>query len=62
MKDLKVSYSNVGEGRVAVNCEKTQFFLNILLFRLAELPVGAFKELTGIKHLLIDHRKSKPEC
>ena len=25
---LKVSYSDVNEGGVAVNCEKTQFFLN----------------------------------
>ena len=27
---LKVSYSDVGEGGVAVNFEKTQFFLNTL--------------------------------
>ena len=27
---LQVSYSDVGEGGVAVNCEKTQFFLNTL--------------------------------
>ena len=27
---LKVSYSDVGEGGVAVNCEKTQFFMNTL--------------------------------
>ena len=27
---LKVSYSDVGEGGVAVNCEKPQFFLNTL--------------------------------
>ena len=27
---MKVSYSDVGEGGVAVNCEKTQFFLNTL--------------------------------
>ena len=27
---LKVFYSDVGEGGVAVNCEKTLFFLNTL--------------------------------
>ena len=27
---MKVSYNDVGEGGVAVNCEKTQFFLNTL--------------------------------
>ena len=32
LRALKVSYSNVGEEWVAVNCEKTQFFLNILLY------------------------------
>ena len=30
LRALKVSYSDVGEGAVAVNCEKTQFFLNTL--------------------------------
>ena len=30
MRALKVSYSDVGEGGVAVNCEKTQFFLNTM--------------------------------
>ena len=30
---LKVSYSDVGEGGVAVNCEKTQFFLNTLYIK-----------------------------
>ena len=30
LRALKVSYSDVGEGGVAVNCEKTQFFLNTL--------------------------------
>ena len=30
LKALKVSYSDIGEGRNAVNCEKTQFFLNTL--------------------------------
>ena len=30
MRALKVSYSYVGEGGVAVNCEKTQFFLDTL--------------------------------
>ena len=30
MRALKVSYSDVGEGGVAVNREKTQFFLNTL--------------------------------
>ena len=30
LRALKVSYSDVEEGRVAVNCEKTQFFLNTL--------------------------------
>ena len=32
MRALKVSYSDVGEGWVAVNCEKTQFFLNTLYY------------------------------
>ena len=27
---MKVSYSDVGEGGVAVKCEKTQYFLNTL--------------------------------
>ena len=27
---LKVSYSDVGEGGVAVNCEKSQLFLNTM--------------------------------
>ena len=30
LRALKVSYSDVGEGVAAVNCEKTQFFLNTL--------------------------------
>ena len=30
VENFKVSYSNVGEGGVAVNCEKAQFFLNTL--------------------------------
>ena len=30
LRALKVSYNDVGEGGVAVNCEKTQFFLNTL--------------------------------
>ena len=30
MRALKVFYSDVGEGGVAVNCEKTQFFRNTL--------------------------------
>ena len=30
LRALKVSYSDVGEEGVAVNCEKTQFFLNTL--------------------------------
>ena len=30
LRALKVSYSDVGEGGVAVNCEKTLFFLNTL--------------------------------
>ena len=30
LRALKVSYIDVGEGGVAVNCEKTQFFLNTL--------------------------------
>ena len=30
---LKVSYSDVGEGGVAVNCEKIQFFMNTLYIR-----------------------------
>ena len=39
---LKVSYSNVGEGGVAVNCEKTQFFLNTLYtwFLHLEIPLN----------------------
>ena len=33
LRALKVSYSDVGEGGVAVNCEKkTQYFLNTLYF------------------------------
>ena len=36
-KALKVSYSDVNEGGVAVNCEKTQFFLNTLYFSLCAL-------------------------
>ena len=31
LRALEVSYSDLGEGGVAVNCEKTQFFLNTLL-------------------------------
>ena len=34
LRALKVSYSDVGEGRVAVDCEKTQFFLNTLYVKL----------------------------
>ena len=30
LRALKVCYSDVGEGGVAVNCEKTQLFLNTL--------------------------------
>ena len=30
LRALKVSYSDVGEGGVAMNCEKTQFFMNTL--------------------------------
>ena len=30
LRALKVSYSDVGEGVVAVNYKKTQFFLNTL--------------------------------
>ena len=30
LRALKVSYSDVSEGGVAVNCEKAQFFLNTL--------------------------------
>ena len=30
LRASKVSYSHVGEGGVAVYCEKTQFFLNTL--------------------------------
>ena len=30
VRALKVSYSDVGKGGVAENCEKTQFFLNTL--------------------------------
>ena len=30
VESLKVSYSDAGEGGVAVNCEKPQFFLNTL--------------------------------
>ena len=30
LRALMVSYSDLGEGGVAVNCEKTQFFLNTL--------------------------------
>ena len=30
LRALKVSYSDVGEGGVAVNCEKTHFFLDTL--------------------------------
>ena len=30
LRALKVSYSDVGEGEVAVKCEKTQFFPNTL--------------------------------
>ena len=30
LRVLKVSYSDKGEGGVAVNCEKTQFFLDTL--------------------------------
>ena len=38
---LKVSYSDEGEGGVAVNCEKIQFFLNTLY-----LPGGWTQMLT----------------
>ena len=34
LRALKVSYSNEGEGGVAGNCEKTQFFLNTLYINL----------------------------
>ena len=34
LRALKVSYSDVGEGGVAVNCEKTQFFLNTLYMQI----------------------------
>ena len=30
MRALKVSYSDLGEGGVAANCEKPQFFLYVL--------------------------------
>ena len=30
LRDLKVSYNDVGDGGVAVNCEKKTFFLNTL--------------------------------
>ena len=43
LRALKVSYSDVGEGGVAVNCEKTQFF--------SEHPVHA---LRVIEKLFID--------
>ena len=36
LRALKVSYSDVGEGGVAVNCEKTQFFMNTLYFLLLD--------------------------
>ena len=32
LRALKVSYSDVGEGGVAVNCEKTQFLMNTLYY------------------------------
>ena len=40
MRALKVSYSDVGEGGVAVNCENTQFFLNNLYMMSLELFAG----------------------
>ena len=30
LRALKVSYNDVGEGGIAVNCKKTQIFLNTL--------------------------------
>jgi len=33
LRALKVSYSDVGEGGVAVDCEKTKFFMNTLYLK-----------------------------
>ena len=50
MRALKVSYSDVGEGGVAVNCEKTQFFLNTLYIyntSYSVAPCGSFYLVIG---------------
>ena len=39
LRYLKVSYSEVGEGGVAVNCEETLFFLNTLYYGCHFLPL-----------------------
>ena len=40
LRALKVSYSDVSEGGIAVNCEKTQFFLNTLYVRNRQFFMG----------------------
>ena len=56
-KALKVFYSDVREEGVAVNCEKTQFFLNTLymLSPLFKVPVCTCENLKNEKSFLIYH-------
>ena len=47
---MGVTYSDVSEGGVAVNCEKTQFFLNTLLLPQARglaLYIIVYKVICG---------------
>ena len=56
-KALKVFYSDVREEGVAVNCEKTQFFLNTLymLSPLFKVPFCTCENLKNEKSFLIYH-------
>ena len=70
LRALKVSYSDVGEGGVGVNCEKNQFFLNTLY--LMESMIGCKLMLRSFFLLLAktsaflrynenNHRQTSPE-
>ena len=54
MRALRVSYSDVGEGGVAVNCEKTQFFfLNTLYLILSNELMGEYLR-DILEHIIYD--------
>ena len=60
MRALKVFYSDVGEGGVAVNCEKTQFFLNTLYMKLFINYKSAKKESPNLSDFLAEQVSDSP--